>query len=103
MFLYLLLLLIATVFGATPNCTTIARDDLLSCFSAHIDTDHSGNLSRAEVQAVTEPIFFNICDMNMDHVLGMDDWNHPVGCCKFNPCLYNICMKCVTLFNWTVA
>ena len=37
----------------------------------------------------------------LDHVLNLYDWNHPIGCCKFDPCIYNVCNTCLNRFNWT--
>jgi len=94
-----LLFFIALGFGI--NCWTINRDLLLDCFSKHIDTNHDGNLTRAEVDVVRKSSFFSFCDVNMDRVLNLYDWNDPEGCCKFNPCISNVCEICIKKFNWT--
>lgn len=83
------------------NCWTINRELLLDCFSKHIDANHDGNITRAEVDAVTNSRFFSLCDLNMDHVLNIYDWDHPAGCCKVHPCISNVCETCAKNFNWT--
>lgn len=97
----LFLLFIALASAANFTCQGINRDLLLDCFTKHVDLNHDGNLSREEVAVVVEPTFFSICDMNMDHVLNLYDWNHPIGCCKFDPCIYKVCDTCFNRFNWT--
>ncbi len=96
----MLLFFIALGFGF--DCRTINRDLLLDCFSKHIDTNHDGNITRAEVEVIVEPTFFSICDLNMDYVLNLYDWNHPLACCREDPCVYKICnYTCFNRFNWT--
>jgi hypothetical protein len=89
-------------FGIATNCVDISRDALLDCFSTHIDTNHDGNITYSEVSVVTDPFFFRFCDINMDGVLNMLDWNHPVSCCEEidRPCIYKVCNECFIKFNW---
>ena len=97
----MLFLFFIALASASFTCLGINRDLLLDCFTKHVDLNHDGNLSREEVAVVVVPTFFSICDMNMDHVLNLYDWNHPIGCCKFDPCIYRVCDTCFNRFNWT--
>ena len=88
--------------GSTPDCLTVSRDSLLNCFSVHIDSNQDGNITMGEVTAVLNvTAFFHICDINTDQVLNLYDWNHPLGCCCFRSCIYQVCETCINTFNWT--
>lgn len=97
MFLFLFIALSNSV-----NCIDLNRDSLLDCFSKHVDTNHDGNITYSEVSAVTDPIFFSMCDINMDGVLNMLDWDTPISCClkQDRSCIYKVCNQCFITFNW---
>lgn len=97
-----MLLLFFISLGVAIDCLEISRDALLDCFSKHVDTNHDGNITYAEVSAVTEPFFFPYCDINMDGVLNIVDWNTPVSCCQEidRLCIYKVCNECFIKFNW---
>lgn len=95
--------LLVVVALSSSHCPLTSRNSLLTCFSQHVDVDHDGKLNRYEVGNVTEYMFFDVCDINGDEFLDLNDWNDPFACCLERNCIYSVCHFCETHFNWTAA
>lgn len=95
----ILLLLFAFAYGG--RCENMARNELLNCFSQKVDLNHDGNITRAEIPSITKPWFFDICDLNHDGVLNLEDWNHPDACCQTRECIKKVCIICIGKLHYT--
>lgn len=100
--------------GITENigCVNIDRNSLLSCFT-QFDTNSDGNISILEMQYIynvtnfinfgmlTPEFALEICDVNMDGVLNILDWNRYNSCCKSKHSIYWTCNICIKA-GWTI-
>lgn len=99
-------------FTEHQECKNVNRTLLLSCFS-NFDANNDGNLSINEIDAgftavnfnyplLTSQQLFDLCDVNMDGVLNMLDWNRYNSCCKDLISITYTCNVCYRT-GWTIS
>jgi hypothetical protein len=88
-------------------CRTLVRDDLQSCFSSLVDTNHDNSLSAAEVSTFltaqnipAATVLMKLCDTNKDNALDSTDWSSPNACAQSQPIITRACYICVKA-GWT--
>jgi len=83
------------VWGDYPKCDG-SGEAICECMKFLFDANADGNITQAEIDAKFPTLVdcpsmtlgsdkFMMCDINNDHVLNMDDWNHPNRTCLKTP------------------